>query len=1517
MSQFGNAFSYTSLWKTARVFISSTFRDMHAERDHLVKVALPRLRQWCEERRIHVIDIDLRWGITQEEAESGKAIDICLEEIEGCRPFFICLLGEQYGSLAPVAFIDDKECTPYSITHLEIKRAVFQAHEQGEAMEAFFYLRDSTVLPDPMVISASLKERQAYEATFFQAPSPEGQIDLRERLKSLKYHICEDFAPLDRVRFYKALWDSSARDSATPGVPGRLVNLESFGFQVEADLRRSIEVHYSEHIGNVYRPLTEVTEEQDRQEQFIASRLELHIPDLKLQKLISDYVLDDTQFTCMIWGGPGTGKSAALSYWFIQQVLKNSQKSSSEIKDILVFRAVGASTNITHLPALLASIWMEILERLGNDLIKTLPTLPLDPSDVLVQWANFIQAASEVYAGRIILVVDGLDHIESVTSVTNWIPIRLIPSLKIIISVASDAPTIIQELRQKGVVDIPVALMDEERSRLLIQKLPNLYAKTLDGKQIDALLSNPASQNPLFLTLALRELKLFGSFEKLGEAIAHLPHPNEGEGIDSVLGRMFEMMLARLELDEPPATRAIIRSSLAAISASRQGMSEVDLIKFLVQFHPEIEESKSSATLQVLLRQLRPYLNRRHIQSGVLINFFHRSLSAQVATRYLPNAQERVRYRLMLSTFFEQRPWFRSDCKPDLGKVLELPFLRSSIASEEPRIEYQEELGTLMLNWEFLYAKYLAGLIYELVDDLHYATTLVFELRALKVSLVLIEEAIRRDIGFIEKHKEDYPQALFQCLWNKCWWYDHPAAAAYYEDIAQEDVFNGVMAQWAEKGRNTTARLFPHALWLRQLRPPFTRIGSALSHRITGFSGTLKAISWSSDGRYIVTASVNPAIKIFDAVTTQELLSLQNLGRKVHAVAISPDAQCFAVGLAGSLMEETIKEYSLQTGEYIRTFKGHRVMVHHLEYSEDGTMLFAASGDGTISIWSLSEGVLLQRIDEKKSANSASFLNVNFSLIAGTSTLAWCSRDQFVRIWDWSKGLTVYKFQTEAKGIYDLQVSPNGKFVAFYCGFEGSVGLWVYRIENGALVSCLELDDAYGGPIAWSPDSSLIAMANDHTQKVCIWRLVDGQLIHSSRTHLSVINSLAFSSDGALLATASGFEVHFVKVCMEINSPKLVDHEEIVSVLTYSTDNNLLVSTATPRYSSHENEQANVRIWGGRDVLLKATSNVPEHIEELFRVPGGSYAVTKGRYKNQIYIRIWEWPQMKAVSVQKFAGHKAFLKMLPEGNRFWIYHSNQIEILGCYECALPTGERLRDVPRALAFSNDGCVAVNYCDNKLLVLDVASLSKLGEVNVGGGRLEVACFSSKGDVLVHNDKYDIVVRERYSMRVLHRLPSDGYSATFLQVSEDGRWLTVVSSHRIRVWCLQSGECMVEDEVRSYLDAFTQAPFSNELFPFSTNSELQIRHGASGKNVAIAPEAWHLLCSHSGLNIWSAASKSHICAWRLESLEGESISADFFKNYTAKVFTRAQTPIIAQHGFWTKLSSLLRRFFYKNKR
>lgn len=46
--------------RLVRVFVSSTFRDMHAERDELVKFVFPELRRRCRERAVEFVEVDLR-----------------------------------------------------------------------------------------------------------------------------------------------------------------------------------------------------------------------------------------------------------------------------------------------------------------------------------------------------------------------------------------------------------------------------------------------------------------------------------------------------------------------------------------------------------------------------------------------------------------------------------------------------------------------------------------------------------------------------------------------------------------------------------------------------------------------------------------------------------------------------------------------------------------------------------------------------------------------------------------------------------------------------------------------------------------------------------------------------------------------------------------------------------------------------------------------------------------------------------------------------------------------------------------------------------------------------------------------------------------------------------------------------------------------------------------------------------------------------------------------------------------
>jgi hypothetical protein len=45
---------------------------MLAEREELVKFTFPELRRRCRERGVEFIDVDLRWGITDEQKTEGK-----------------------------------------------------------------------------------------------------------------------------------------------------------------------------------------------------------------------------------------------------------------------------------------------------------------------------------------------------------------------------------------------------------------------------------------------------------------------------------------------------------------------------------------------------------------------------------------------------------------------------------------------------------------------------------------------------------------------------------------------------------------------------------------------------------------------------------------------------------------------------------------------------------------------------------------------------------------------------------------------------------------------------------------------------------------------------------------------------------------------------------------------------------------------------------------------------------------------------------------------------------------------------------------------------------------------------------------------------------------------------------------------------------------------------------------------------------------------------------------------------
>ena len=83
------------------IFVSSTFKDMHFERDAIQEITVPLLKEKALKFGESVSFCDLRWGINTADLDSEegsfKVLDVCLDEIDRCKPPMVVILGDRYG----------------------------------------------------------------------------------------------------------------------------------------------------------------------------------------------------------------------------------------------------------------------------------------------------------------------------------------------------------------------------------------------------------------------------------------------------------------------------------------------------------------------------------------------------------------------------------------------------------------------------------------------------------------------------------------------------------------------------------------------------------------------------------------------------------------------------------------------------------------------------------------------------------------------------------------------------------------------------------------------------------------------------------------------------------------------------------------------------------------------------------------------------------------------------------------------------------------------------------------------------------------------------------------------------------------------------------------------------------------------------------------------------------------------------------------------------------------------------
>lgn len=160
---------------------------MQEEREELIKQVFPGLRRYGRQRGVDLVEVDLRWGITEAQANRGEVLALCIQEIDKCRPYFIGILGERYGTV-PEGLVDEPWALPgASITHMEVNWAAFRPGVNTD--RTFFFFKRQAAGPEPQ--RALKSEIRAAGLSVEEYDDPD---DLGQRVeRALKKAIDSDF----------------------------------------------------------------------------------------------------------------------------------------------------------------------------------------------------------------------------------------------------------------------------------------------------------------------------------------------------------------------------------------------------------------------------------------------------------------------------------------------------------------------------------------------------------------------------------------------------------------------------------------------------------------------------------------------------------------------------------------------------------------------------------------------------------------------------------------------------------------------------------------------------------------------------------------------------------------------------------------------------------------------------------------------------------------------------------------------------------------------------------------------------------------------------------------------------------------------------------------------------------------------------------------------------------------------------------------------------------------------------
>jgi WD40 repeat protein len=304
----------------------------------------------------------------------------------------------------------------------------------------------------------------------------------------------------------------------------------------------------------------------------------------------------------------------------------------------------------------------------------------------------------------------------------------------------------------------------------------------------------------------------------------------------------------------------------------------------------------------------------------------------------------------------------------------------------------------------------------------------------------------------------------------------------------------------------------------------------------------VEAVAFSPDGRYLATGSDDGTAVLWDIVRDERLVTLRH-EKEVEAVAFSPDGRYLATGSD----DGTAVLWDKTNGKRLIILH-HNKAVEAVTFSPDGRYLATACMDGTAMLWERTSGECLVTLRHNKAVEAVAFGPDGRYLATG-------SDDGTAVLWDKTNGkrLVTLRHEEEVQGV---AFSPDGSYLATAC-MDGTAMLW--ETSTGKRLAILNHEEEVQG-VAFSPNGNCLATAsNDRT--VVLWDILGGGHLALLR-HENLVGGVAFSPDGHFVATASQDNT---AVLWETTSGKCLttlQHEGSVGAVAFSPDGQL-VATAS------------------------------------------------------------------------------------------------------------------------------------------------------------------------------------------------------------------------------------------------------------------------------------------------------------------------------------------------------------------